>query len=94
MQKKFVLTRQKLDRIFGQNVRGVNMPIAVANDLSTLMKSVENFAQTTLGVRNPNLLEWGEWKVSRHAKRAGITVTSVVNGAGVHFSIYEVDLLD
>jgi len=94
--KKFVLNRQYLTHILVGHVKEEIRPVAVANDLNTLMKSVENHAQRILQVRNPNFLEWKNWEITRNGSRAEIVVFSKEEcdcGDGIRFIIDEVDFL-
>lgn len=94
--KKFVLNRQYLTHIQFGHVKEEIKPVAIANDLNTLMKSVENYAQQILQICNSNFLEWKKWEVSRNGSHAEIVVISKDTrdcGDGIRFIIDEVDFL-
>jgi hypothetical protein len=94
--KKFTLNRQYLTHIQLGYVREEIKPLACANDLNTLMKSVEDYAGKILQVRNPNFLEWKKWEVSRDGSHAEIIVISKDPSDcedGIRFIIDEVDFL-
>ncbi len=93
--KKFVLNRQYLTHVLMGYVKEEIQPVAVADNLNTLMKSVENYAQRILQIRNPNSLEWKNWKVSRNGSHAEIIVFKEDSdcGDGIRFIIDEVDYL-
>ena len=94
--EKFILNRQYLTRVQLGHVREEIKPLACANDLNTLMKSVENYAVKILQIRNPNFLEWKKWEVTRNGSHAEIIVISKDLsdcGDGIRFIIDEVDFL-
>ena len=94
--KKFVLNRQYLTHANLGFVKEEIKPVATANDLNTLMKSVEDYAQRIFQVRNPNFLKWKKWEVSRNGSHAEIVVFSEDNcdcGDGLRFIIDEVEHL-
>lgn len=94
--KKFVLTYAYMTKDEIGYVRGSYRSLAVANDLNTLMKSVENYAQRILQVKNPNFFNFnGGWDMRINGSHAEITITvdTENNKDGVHFIIDEVDYL-
>ena len=89
--KKFVLLEEYLEKIeIGYKAHN-RKPIAVANDLNSLMKTVENCAQRTLQVRNPGCLTIGKWDVQTNGSHAEIIITTYDDA--VHFIIDEVDFI-
>jgi hypothetical protein len=92
--KKFVLLEEYLEKIeIGYKAHN-RKPIAVANDLNSLMKTVENCAQRTLQVRNPGCLAIGKWDVQTNGSHAEIIIAKLYDDEdAVHFIIDEVDFI-
>lgn len=93
---KFVLNRQYLRYCDGKHVTEETKPVASANDLNTLMKSVEDYALRILQIRNPFFLQWRKWEVSQNGSHAEIFVFSEDSrdcGDGLRFIIDEVEHL-
>lgn len=87
--KKFVLMYAYMTKDEIGYVRGPYRPLAVANDLNTLMKSVEGYAQGILKVPN-NVLHYDKWDMRLDGSHAEILVT---HENGVQFIIDQVNYL-
>ena len=68
--------------------------IFCANDLNTLMKTVEDQAQRILQIRNPNFMAKGKWDIRTDGSHAEIIFAEPYdNEDAVRFIIDEVDYL-
>ena len=92
--KKFVLLKEYLENLESGYKSHKREAISCANDLNTLMKTVENQAQRILQIRNPNFMITGKWDVRTDGSHAEITFAeSYGDEDAVHFIIDEVDFL-
>jgi len=93
--KKFVLMTEYLEHTVLGYINHKRVPVGVANDLNTLMKSVHNLAMKKLQVKNPNFLEIGKWEVNTDGSHAEIIVSDTTdeNEDALRFIIDEVDFL-
>lgn len=91
--KKFVMMRERLveNPPLGY-IKGERRPVAVANDLNTLMGKVVDCASSFLQVRNPNCLKIGKWDVRTDGKYAEIVIKEVSENA-VRFIIQETEFI-
>ena len=93
--KKFVLLKEYLEKNeIGNYEAHKREPIAVANNLNSLMRGVIDYAQKILQVRNPNFLAVGKWDVRTNGSHAEIVVAETYgNEDAIRFIIDETDFI-
>lgn len=93
--KKFVMMREYLTNNSPLGyIGGERRPVAVANDLNTLMGKVVDCASSILQVRNPNCLKIGKWDVRTDGKYAEIVITETIDdNDAVRFIIQETEFI-
>ncbi len=76
-------------------IREPRKSIAVGNDLNTLMKNTQGYAEKILQVCNSNFLEIGKWDVQTNGSYAEIIFRDACDEYGdkIRFIISEVDFV-